>query len=316
MKRLLITLSVVLLVLLVSTVGASYYMLDYSLAPDAERSDTALRFRQLTDEYPEVKPWLDSLKACHAFRDTFVVMPTGEKHHAYYVSHPDSRTTALIIHGWRDCAIDFLYLARIYSQLLGCHVLLPDLHGHGLSEGAAVGMGWHERHDVLHWIEVASGLFKSNDFVVHGVSMGAATTMNVSGEKMPAYVRSMHFVEDCGYTSVWDEFSHELNADFHLPPFPLMFTTSLLCRLHYGWSFGEAAPLRQVRRCRYPMLFIHGDRDDFVPTRMVYALYEAKPGPKSLWITKGCVHARSYAGYPDEYAHRLSLFLNMPLVEQ
>lgn len=52
---------------------------------------------------------------------------------------------------------------------------------------------------------------------VHGISMGGATTMMVSGEEQQPFVKC--FVEDCGYTSVWDEFSHELKSSFFLPPF-------------------------------------------------------------------------------------------------
>ena len=64
--------------------------------------------------------------------------------------------------------------------------------------------------------------------------------------------------------------------------------------MKYGWSFGEASPLKQVAKCRKPMLFIHGDNDTYVPTAMVYPLYEAKPQPKQLWIAPGSKHALSY----------------------
>lgn len=53
--------------------------------------------------------------------------------------------------------------------------------------------------------------------VVHGISMGAATTMMVSGEAQQPFVKC--FVEDCGYTSVWDEFSFQLKDMFGLPEF-------------------------------------------------------------------------------------------------
>ena len=202
-----------------------------------------------------------------------------------------------------------MYIGRLYHQELGYNVLMPDLHAHGLSEGEVIGMGWKERLDVLCWMRVAAGLFRSDSFVVHGVSMGAATTMNVSGEEMPEEVKEVRFVEDCGYTSVWDEFSYELKDEFGLPDFPLMYSTSLLCRLRNGWSFGEASPLRQVAKCRWPMLFIHGDNDHFVPSWMVKPLYEAKPAPKSLWVTAGTEHALSYRDYTAEYLSRLRSFL-------
>ena len=79
-------------------------------------------------------------------------------------------------------------------------------------------MGWKDRIDVLQWMNIANEIFgDSTQMVVHGISMGGATTMMVSGEKQQPYVKC--FVEDCGYTSVWDEFSHELKSSFHLPAF-------------------------------------------------------------------------------------------------
>ena len=304
-KKISIVIIALFALLLLTTIGSSYYMLDYALAPNSERQDTAKRFVQLFEEYPETRLWLDSLRNIHAFKDTFVVMQNGEKHHAYIIrQQPQSQKTAITIHGWREQGIAMLMIARLYERM-GYNVVVPDLHAHGLSEGNAVSMGWKDREDVMHWMT----LFRADTMVVHGISMGAATTMNVSGEEMPAGIRSMKFVEDCGYTSVWDEFTYELKEEFGLPDFPLLHTTSLLCRLHYGWSFQEAAPIKQIAKCKYPMLLIHGDNDDFVPSWMVHPLYEAKPQFKQLWITKGSQHAVSYQDHPGEYAARLRVFL-------
>lgn len=291
------------------TAGTSYYMLRHALSPETGRADTARCFQRFAEHHPEANLWLDSLRSNKAFRDTFVVMPSGERHHAYYVHQAEGAPVALVLHGWRGCAIDFLQYGHMYHQKLECNILLPDLHAHGLSEGDAIGMGWKERHDVLHWMSVAADIFQTEAFIVHGISMGAATTMSVSGEPMPAFVKRIHFVEDCGYTSVWDELRSELKAQFGLPAFPLMYTASLLCRLLYGWDFCEASSLQQVAKCQWPMLFIHGDSDHFVPTWMVHPLYEAKPSPKHLWITPGTAHALSLSDHPEEYIQRLKAFI-------
>ncbi len=304
-KFILWTIVILLVVFSITTVAGSFYMLSFSLSPNPQRNDTAFYYREQFMLYPETRPWVDSLRTIHALRDTFVTMPTGERHHARYVNR-NSNKTALIIHGWRDNAIKFLYLARLYEHELGYNIVLPDLHAHGQSEGDMIQMGWLDRKDALHWLT----LFQTDTMVVHGVSMGAATTMMLSAEQMPAGIKDLHFVEDCGYTSVWDEFSGQLQNMFGLPEFPLMYSTSALCKLRYGWSFGEASPLRQVSQCSYPMLFIHGDCDSFVPTAMVYPLYDAKPTPKELWITKGAEHAQSYLKHKEEYIEKVRTFLN------
>ena len=138
--------------------------------------------------------------------------------------------------------------------------------------------------------------------------MGAATVMAVSGEKTPDYVKC--FVEDCGYSSVWDEFAAQLKDQFGLPSFPLMNTTSRLCQLKYGWSFAEAQQIEQVRKSIKPMLFIHGDKDDFVPYRMLQPLYEAKTkGKKAIFIAKGSIHAMAYRDQHEEYTKVVKEFL-------
>ena len=296
-------LGILLAFLACATFCGSWYMLDYSLAPNSHRADTALSYKKLFDRYPETRPWVDSLKQLNALRDTFVTMPSGERHHALYIWN-NSKRTALVLQGWRNCSIDFLFLTRIYEKEMGCNVVLPDFHAHGLSEGDAIQMGWLDRKDMLHWMQI----FQTDSMVVHGVSMGGATTMMLSAEKMPEGVKDIRFVDDCGYTSVWDEFKGELRNQFGLPEFPLMYGASFLCQLRYGWNFSEASALKQVAKCHKPMLFIHGDQDGFVPTEMVYRLYEAKPEPKELWLTKDTRHAMSYKNHKEEYIQRIKAF--------
>jgi hypothetical protein len=304
MKTVLWTLVIIVTVFVIALIGGSFYMLDYSLAPDPNRMDTDSCYQQQFEDYPESKEWVDSLHSIGALRDTFLTMPSGKRHHAFFVDKGSTRT-ALVIHGWRDCAIKFFWLARIYEHELGYNVVMPELHACGESEGDAIQMGWKDRLDALRWLKT----FQTDTMVVHGVSMGAATTMMLSGEQMPDGIKDLHFVEDCGYTCVWDEFAGQLKEQFDLPAFPLMYSTSLLCRLRYGWSFGEASALEQVSKCRYPMLFIHGNSDTFVPSQMVYPLYEAKPGVKQLWIAEGAEHALSYKEHKAEYISKIKAFV-------
>lgn len=310
-KKLFVTLGATLALFLAIVTAGSFYLVDYALV-SAERERNS-NLAQIEKRFPELKSWLDSLQAVGALRDTFVVMPTtGKRAHALFVRSPRAKgRTAVLVHGYCDNATRMLPIARIYNSELGANVLLPDLYAHGQSDGDAIQMGWKDRLDVLHWISLAPELFRteadSMRLVVHGISMGAATTMCVSGEQTPQYVKC--FVEDCGYTSVWDEFSNEISARFSLPDFPLMYTASWLVQVKYGWNFNEASPLKQVAKCQKPMLFIHGDNDTFVPTWMVYPLYEAKPQPKALWIAHGSKHADAYGDYKEEYTHRVLEFV-------
>jgi len=303
-------------IVIVALTAASFFMLDVSLKPRHMRTYQEW-YDMNSKNYPFIHQWVDSLQSHNAVKDTFVVFPDKRNMHALYLQAPHpTEKTAILIHGYSDNATMMFSVGYIYHHLLGYNLLMPDLNSHGKSDGTIAQMGWKDRLDVIRWMKIANGIFSLTDSItgktidtrqiIHGISMGAATTMCISGEANVPYVKA--FVEDCGYTSVWDEFSGELTSMFDLPTFPLLYTTSALCKLRYGWTFGEASPLKQVAKCHLPMLFIHGDSDNFVPTWMVHPLYEAKPEPKELWLAPGSAHARSFADHPDEYIAHVKAF--------
>lgn len=304
MRRLIWALGTFAAVALLLTLGASLYMINYALARDSRPDEEALA--HVLEQAPQVAPWVDSLRHAGALHDTTITGPNGLRLHALWAraQHPTART-AVIVHGYKVQALGMMHIGYLYHHDLGFNILLPDLSAHGHSQGSYIGMGWNERHEVLRWVDVASHLFgDSTRVVLHGISMGAATVMNTAGEKCPERVRCV--VEDCGYTSAWDEFASEARNRFGLPPFPVLYASSALTRVMLGWSFGQAAPVEQVKRTKLPIFFIHGDNDDFVPFWMVHPLYEAAAADKQLWVTPGCAHAQSYYHYPKEYTSRVA----------
>ena len=207
MKRIVRIAAVVVLVVAAALLGGSFYLLSYALRPDAVMAEKeASSYKYMCEEYPFLEGWIDSLRTTGALRDTVITGAEGERLHAIYAAAPQpTDRTAVIVHGYTDNAVRMLMIGYLYNHDLGFNILLPDLHYHGESEGRAIRMGWRDRLDVLQWMEVANAIFGGNTrMVVHGISMGAATTMMVSGEAQQHYVKC--FVEDCGYTSVWDQF--------------------------------------------------------------------------------------------------------------
>ena len=313
MKKVLISCLICICLLVVLLTGASFYMVDYALSRRHTIWTEENAWQRVEDYYPWTKEWADSVRADGVLKDTFILTENGRRLHAYYLPrHPKHDTisvprTALLIHGYRNCAVDMMHLGYMYHHSMGYNIVLPDLHAHGQSDGESIQMGWKDRMDALRWCKITDSLFHA-PIVVHGISMGAATTMMLSGEEnLPTNIT--HFVEDCGYTSAWDEFEGELANQFSLPAFPLLYLTSQLCDAMYGWNFAEASAIEQVAKCTRPMLFIHGDADNFVPTWMVHPLYDAHQGHKQLWLTEGVEHAFSYRMYHKEYTDIVKEFM-------
>jgi X-Pro dipeptidyl-peptidase (S15 family). len=229
------------------------------------------------------------------------------KLHGYrFFVHPDSHRWVIPLHGYMNQGSDMFFFAAEFAQH-GFNALVPDLRGAGKSEGDYIGMGWDDRLDVIGWIHRIITEDPQARIIVYGISMGAATAMMTAGEDLPENVAAI--VEDCGYTSVADEFSYELHNLFSLPKFPVLPLADRAIRGKAGFSIYKASAVEQLKKARVPMLFIHGDKDTFVPTEMVYKVYDAAPVEKELMIIKDAPHASSSFVHPERYFSGIFSFI-------
>ena len=225
---------------------------------------------------------------------------------AYYVPAGRRNRTVLLCHGYAGDALQISAVAQaFYSR--GYSVLLPDARGHGCSEGRYIGMGWPERRDVCGWIGLLLEKEPETEIALYGLSMGAATVMAVSGEQLPAQVKCI--VEDCGYASVWKEFLSQLPGAARLLLRPLLQLASVLNYRREGFFFQQADISAQVAKCRVPLLFIHGKRDQFVPYGMLQELYDAAACPKEKLEIEGAGHTASMIRDPALYWQTVDAFL-------
>lgn len=244
--------------------------------------------------------------AAHAADDWELVSRDGLRLRAWYFpAVTASDRWALLVHGYTSSArASFAAAQQFHAR--GYHVLAVDCRAHGRSEGQMIGMGWADRHDVAAWTRRIAVRAPGARILLYGVSMGAAAVMMAAGTRAIApEVRCV--IEDCGYTSVYEEFAHRGRQLFHVPPFPILHLTSLVCWLRCGWPLIGASALKQLRKHRIPTLFIHGEQDDFVPFPMARRLYTAARGPKELYTVAGAGHGLASAVDPH-YWERVCAF--------
>lgn len=219
---------------------------------------------------------------------------------SYILTHEEySDKWVIINHGYMQQPYQMGHTGiRFFAD--GYNVLLPHMRGHGESDGEYIGMGYHDRLDIIKWINYILSVDNSAKIVIYGVSMGGAAAMMVSGEKLPENVKC--FIEDCGYTSAWDEFAYQLKAMYNLPTFPIMDGVNILVKIRAGYDLKDASALNQVAKCSKPMLFIHGDKDTFVPYDMLQKLYiKASCPEKELFTAHNAGHAESFKLYTNIY---------------
>lgn len=227
------------------------------------------------------------------------------KLHAYEITN-ESNIWAIVVHGYYGQGKDMIYYAKEYCNR-GYNVLMIDLRGHGQSEGDYIGMGWHDRLDLIDWINYLISKNSNCEIILHGVSMGAATVMMATGEELPDNVKIA--IEDCGYSSIWEEFKMQLNVLFHLPTFPVLNAASAVCQIKAGYTIEEGSAIEQVKKSKIPTLFIHGDQDTFVPFEMLDKLYEAANCQKEKLVVADAAHAGAAHVNPKLYWNTIDEFI-------
>ena len=220
----------------------------------------------------------------------------------YYDNKSDK--TAIIVHGYRSNYLEMQGICDFYIRK-GFNILAVEDRAHGESEGKCIGFGWYDRLDLMAWIKHLNEL-QETKIVLHGLSMGSTAVCSVSGEKLPENVKAI--ISDCGFSNGDQQFTYVMKKN----KFPVILKKHLysyLKRVH-GFDMKDVDATKSVKNTKVPILFIHGNADDFVPVENLYALYNAAPdGKKDKFIVEGAGHALSYNVAGKEYEKKIESFL-------
>lgn len=234
------------------------------------------------------------------WEDMYITSFDGLKLHAYYHQGKADAPIGIFFHGYRS--VPFLdgsgggeiCREKDYSMLL------VDQRGLGKSEGHVITMGVKEMRDCVDWVNYAVDRFGEDvKLMLLGVSMGAATVVMASGLGLPSNVRCI--LADCGFSSP-RAILRSVIKDMKLPEELSYFLVRLGGRLFGGFDTEAASAVELTKQSKTPTLFIHGEKDTFVPTYMSKEMYDACGADKKLVIIERAIHGMSY--YVDNPAYR------------
>lgn len=307
MKKMHILLTLVVIVLSV-TVSISWligsYFVDFALKRGTEEDPKA----PPKAAAGIIEPHLQPPGKPHYHNNILTInMDNGQRTATAFYTNKHSDKWIVMVHGYcRDQRYVWDY-AEEYLRL-GYNVLTPDLNASGNSEGQYLTMGIKESKDVATWAQLLAAKNDKSRIVLHGVSMGAATVMLATQEKLPDNVFAV--IEDCGYTSAYEMFGLQLERMFNLPQFPIIDMTNIVHKLRLGCYMSDAAPIKAIKNNKLPVLFIHGDCDLLVPVAMVDRLYaESGSAFKEKIVVKGATHASSIEVDKNRYFERVYGFI-------
>ena len=255
------------------------------------------------DEYPlppdeiykphheQMRTWIKQVRAM-PHENVSVVSFDGLTLRGKYYEHKAGAPVELMFHGYHGTSERDLCGGVERCFALGRNALLIEQRGSGTSDGRVISFGINERKDCLKWIEFALARFgKDVQIILTGISMGGATVLMAAGEKLPENV--VYVLADCPYSSAREIICKSIK-EMKLPPKIVYPFVRLGARLFGGFSLEETSPLQAMKTCKTPVIFLHGDTDDFVPFTMSERLYEACQTKKKLVKITGAGHGLAY----------------------
>lgn len=212
----------------------------------------------------------------------------------------------LMFHGYRGSSERDMPGGVQRCFKLGRSALLVDQRGGGRSDGNTITFGVKEHRDCLTWVDFIVKQFGSDvKIILTGISMGASTVLMAAGKPLPSNVIGV--LADCGFSSA-REIIQIVIRHLKLPVKLAYPFVRLGARIFGGFALESYSPMEAMKTCTLPVIFIHGEDDDFVPCDMSRAMYQACSSRKKLAIFPGAGHGLSCLVDPERYYAELRDF--------
>ena len=256
--------------------------------------------------------WMQEVRATPC-EDMVVQSFDGLTLRGRYYEYAPGAPIELMFHGYRGRADRDLCGGMQRCFALGHSALIVDQRACGSSEGNVITFGVNESRDCRTWLDYAIDRFGQDcKIILCGISMGASTVLMAAGRYLPENVIGV--LADCGYTSARDIIQKVIQTDMHLPPKLAYPFVRLGAKLFGHFDLEETPAVEAVTRCTVPVIFFHGESDDFVPCQMSVRNYEACSAQKKHLVTvPGAGHGLSYPVSPKRYLQEMREFFGDPV---
>lgn len=236
--------------------------------------------------------------------EKFLLENNGAEIPAVFHRLENARGCVILAHGFGQNRYAAVPYAELFREL-GFSTLLFDERCFGESKAVFGGFGELEAGDIVAlvgWVKKKCG--KAEKIVLHGVSMGAMSSMNA----LALSDEIDYVIEDCGPARAMEGAMFVVKS---IIPLPNPFVKSLITRKSgiLGLHVKENNPIESVRNSNIPVCVIHGDADKAVPVSDAEDIFKACKNPKSrleIFPSKG--HAYSICDV-DRYKAVLADFL-------
>ncbi len=229
-----------------------------------------------------------------------------------FYENKESNKIVVFVHGYYSHGLhDIGYLGRLYQDL-GVSLLIIDQRSCGESEGKFSSFGIFERFDVREWLFYLEKRFNGQkDVYLHGVSMGAATSLMVTAlNGLPQSFKGV--IADCGYSGTKGVLLYVGKRILKIRPSFLFWGVNIFARVQGGFNLKEMKVSQELKKNEsIPVLFIHGTDDNFVPFNMSVKNFKAlSVKDKKLVSIVGAEHCGSYLENHELYFNEVKSFID------
>ena len=255
--------------------------------------------------WEDMRGWIRETRAA-PHEDVSIVSFDGLRLTGKFYELAPGAPIEIMFHGYRGNAERDLSGGMQRCFRLGRSALIVDQRCSGGSEGNVITFGIKEYRDCLEWVAFARERFGADvKLILTGISMGASTVLMAGGTDLPENV--IGILADCGFNSAKDIIQTVIRS-MGLPPAICYPFVKLGAKLYGHFDLEENSAEEAVRRCKVPVIFFHGETDDYVPCEMSRINYEACASRKKLVLIPGAGHGLSYPVGMDTYMKEVREF--------
>lgn len=228
----------------------------------------------------------------------------GYQLHCCLLEDPSPGDKYIIIsHGYTDNRMGALKYVPMYLDL-GFNCIVYDLRGHGKNDKTFTSYSTREGRDIAELVKDTRSRYQEiSQLGLHGESLGAASTA-----ASMKYQPDVDFaVCDCGFSDIENVLRRGYKSA-HLPGFTFELT-DLGGQILYHCSVKDMRPIDSLDSNTVPVLFIHGEDDDFIVPDNSRDMSARTKGMTEVHIIKNAGHAESVLVAPEEYAGIVADFL-------
>ncbi len=254
----------------------------------------------------QIRQWVREIRAMEQ-KEFSITSFDGLTLYGKYYEYEKGAPIEILFHGYRGSAERDLCGGVHRCFAIGHNALIVDQRAAGKSDGHVITFGEKERRDCLAWVDfVIQHIDKEAKIILTGISMGAATVMMAASMELPSNVIGV--LADCGYTST-QAIIKKVIRDMKLPADLLYPLVRIGARLFGGFDPEASSPIESMKKCKLPVIFFHGDTDDFVPCYMSEENYAACAADKKrLVIIPGAGHGLCFPVNQEIYLTELRNF--------